>query len=98
MGSYFAVPLVDRNRNVWGVLSVDTVLDGRQLTAADTGIYMCVFFWGGFGGFIVFLFSLSLYLGQESGVYVCVKLKCMCVAQDTVPDASVSYPRAEEGG
>ena len=67
MGSYFAVPLVDRNRNVWGVLSVDTVLDGRQLTAADTGMYMCVFWRGGFG---IFFFFLSL--GQESGVYVCV--------------------------
>jgi len=76
MGSYFAVPLVDRNRNVWGVLSVDTVLDGRQLTAADTGIYMCVFF-GGVGFFsLVFLTFFPLfsnsYLGQESGVFVCV--------------------------
>ena len=70
MGSYFAVPLVDRNRNVWGVLSVDTVLDGRQLTAADTGIYTCVFLGGGFRRFLFFFFSL--YLGQESGVYVCV--------------------------
>ena len=64
MGSYFAVPLVDRNRNVWGVLSVDTVLDGRQLTEADTGMYACVF--------RDFFSFLSLYLGQESGVYVCV--------------------------
>lgn len=36
MGSYYALPLKDAQGAVWGVLSVDTLLDGRILSGADT--------------------------------------------------------------
>ena len=36
MGSYYAQPLLDAQGAVWGVLCVDTILDGRVLTGADT--------------------------------------------------------------
>ena len=36
MGSYYVLPLLDADREVWGVLAVDTTLDGRVLSGADT--------------------------------------------------------------
>ena len=36
MGSYYAQPLLDSQGGVWGVLCVDTILDGRVLSGADT--------------------------------------------------------------
>jgi hypothetical protein len=36
VGSYYAAPLVDDDGAVWGVLAVDTLLDGRTLTGEDT--------------------------------------------------------------
>ena len=36
MGSYYVAPLIDEDGAVWGVLGVDTLLDGRTLTGEDT--------------------------------------------------------------
>ena len=36
LGSYYALPLLDSEGEVWGVLSLDTVLDGRMLSGRDT--------------------------------------------------------------
>jgi hypothetical protein len=36
MGSYYALPLLDAEGEVWGVLTLDTTLDGRMLTGVET--------------------------------------------------------------
>ena len=36
-GSYCALPILDQGGQVWGVLGIDTLLDGRQLTWDEVG-------------------------------------------------------------